>query len=53
MIYTVESLAEYLKLNKQTIYNWVHKKKIPYLKLGGTIRFTEEMINEWLEEHIK
>lgn len=25
---------EYLKVNKQTIYNWVNKKEIPFTKIG-------------------
>jgi len=26
--------AEYVKVNKQTIYNWVNKKEIPFTKIG-------------------
>jgi len=31
----VEDLAKYLKLQKQTIYNWLNQRKITGIKIGG------------------
>ena len=50
-ILSITELAEKLKLAKQTIYQWVSMKKIPYYKLGNRVLFSEKAINEWLEEH--
>jgi len=45
----VTELAEYLKVNKQTIYNWVNKKEIPFTKIGDLLRFDKEEIDRWLK----
>jgi len=45
----VTELAEYLKVNKQTIYNWVNKKGIPFVKIGDLLRFDKDEINRWLK----
>jgi len=44
----VDELAAYLKLEKQTIYNWLHEKKISGIKVGHVWRFDKEMIDKWL-----
>jgi excisionase family DNA binding protein len=42
-------LAEMLNIKKKTIYEWVRQRKIPYIKLGGLIRFDPEEIEKWVE----
>ena len=44
----IEELAAYLKLEKQTIYNWLHEKKISGIKVGHVWRFDKNAIDEWL-----
>ncbi len=44
----VEELAKYLKLRKQTIYNWLNQKKISGIKIGGVWRFDKREIDLWL-----
>ncbi len=46
----VDDLAKYLKLQKQTIYNWLHQRKISGIKLGGVWRFNRKDIDRWLRE---
>lgn len=46
----VDDLARYLKLQKQTIYNWLHQRKISGIKLGGVWRFNRKEIDKWLRE---
>jgi excisionase family DNA binding protein len=43
-----DELAKYLKLEKQTIYNWLHQKKISGMKVGHVWRFDKKAIDEWL-----
>ena len=31
----IDELADYLKLKKQTIYNWLNQRKISGIKVGG------------------
>jgi len=45
----VDELADYLKLKKQTIYNWLHEGKISGIKVGGVWRFDREEIDSWLK----
>ena len=44
----VDELARYLKLQKQTIYNWLSQRKISGIKLGGVWRFDKREIDRWL-----
>ena len=47
---TIEDLAEYLKVTRRTIYEWVKHDKIPAIKLIGQWRFKKEKIDAWLED---
>ena len=49
-ILTMDELATYLSTAKQTIYGWVHHKKIPYHKqpTGRKTYFLKEEIDKWL-----
>lgn len=44
----IEELADYLRLQKQTIYNWLNQGKIAGIKVGGVWRFDRKDIDEWL-----
>ena len=45
----VDELAQYLKLRRQTIYNWLHQKKIAGIKVGGVWRFDRREVDAWLK----
>ena len=47
----VDDLAKYLKLQKQTIYNWLNQRKISGIKIGGVWRFDKQEIDKWLKSH--
>lgn len=44
----VDELADYLRLKKQTIYNWLHQGKISGIKVGGVWRFDQKEVDAWL-----
>ena len=46
---TIEEVADYLRVKKRTIYDWLKKGKIPAVKTVGQWRFQKEKINAWLE----
>ena len=45
----IDELAEYLKLKKQTIYNWLNQGKISGIKVGGVWRFDRKDVDNWLK----
>ncbi|MBA7639633.1 hypothetical protein ES703_47293 [subsurface metagenome] len=45
---TIQELSQILKISKKTIYGWVHDNYVPYMKLGGAVRFRERDIEIWL-----
>jgi excisionase family DNA binding protein len=47
---SVDELADYLGLQKQTIYNWLHQKKISGIKIGKVWRFDKKNIDDWLKK---
>jgi excisionase family DNA binding protein len=47
-LFTVESLADYLKATPQTVYRYVNAREIPFFKVGKFIRFRKAEIDVWL-----
>lgn len=47
-----DELAKYLRLEKQTIYNWLHQKKISGIKVGHVWRFDKRSIDRWLHSNM-
>jgi len=45
----LDELADYLRLQKQTIYNWLHQGKISGIKVGGVWRFDRKELDVWLK----
>lgn len=45
----VDELANYLRLKKQTIYNWLSQGKISGIKMGGVWRFDRKEVDAWLK----
>ncbi len=45
----IEELAKYLGISKGTLYVWVCHRKIPYLKIGGSVKFDLREIESWLK----
>jgi len=45
---TIDEVADYLRVKRRTIYDWVKKGKIPAIKTIGQWRFEKEKIDTWL-----
>jgi excisionase family DNA binding protein len=46
-IYTVKEVAEYFKVSKQTVHNWIYQKKLNTTSTpGGELRITETEIKK-------
>ena len=44
----VKQLSEKLNIAQSTIYEWVRKRKIPFIKLSICVRFDPERIEEFM-----
>ena len=49
---TVEDVAALLKVEKQLVYKLKRDKKIPFIKIGGVIRFRRVDVDQWIEQSI-
>lgn len=50
-LYTVNELAEALKVSEVWLYRLVREDKIPYVRVAGkAVRFKESEIEEWIEK---
>jgi len=47
---TAKDVAELLQCSLQHIYNLVWRGEIPFVKIGGLLRFRREQLTEWLNE---
>lgn len=45
---TIDDVAGLLKISKSTLYRWVNKREIPFVKLGGKLRFNEDEIKTFI-----
>jgi len=48
---TAKQVSEWLRVHQNTIYVWVTRREIPFLKLpGNTTRFPRIKIETWLQK---
>ena len=45
---TAAEVAELLRVEVATIYVWTSKRKIPFRKVGGRLRFDREEVIRWI-----
>ena len=45
--------AEFLRISKSTLYEWVHQGKIECIKTGGRLKFKKEVLEAWLEKNTR
>jgi excisionase family DNA binding protein len=49
LLFTVKTLAKYLAVSDQWVYERVHSREIPFIKVGKFPRFRKSDIDRWLE----
>jgi excisionase family DNA binding protein len=50
---TAAEVAKYLNLGNKTIRNWTSEGKIPFVKLGSSVRYPKERIDNWIKSKEK
>ena len=49
---TVDEAASYLRLAPWTLRHWVCQKKIPYVRLGRTVRFRRRDMERFVSQNV-
>lgn len=48
---TAKELEALLKIDVKTIYSYVQRGLIPYVKIQSNVRFVRQQIFDWIGEH--
>ena len=46
--FSVDEIAAYLGVKRDTVYKWIERKKMPSHKVGRLWKFRKEEIDEWI-----
>ena len=46
-----EEIAKYCSVSKQTIFRWQKHFKFPHKKIGRSIRYLQDEVDEWVRDH--
>ena len=46
---SVEQIADYLGINRDTVYKWIERKNMPSHKVGRLWKFKKGQIDDWIE----
>ena len=50
-LYTKKDLSSKLKLSVSTLDNHMKENKLPYIKFGKSVRFTDSDVREYIRKH--
>jgi excisionase family DNA binding protein len=50
---SVSQAANHITLAKSTLYEYVHYRKIPFIKIGQRIVFETAALDKWMKKHAK
>lgn len=48
---TIQEVAAYTGLSTHTLYTMVSQRRVPYVKLGGALRFNPDELDKWIKEN--
>ena len=52
VLLTTEQVANYLKIDKFTVYRLVAQKRLPAFKVGNQWRFKKGLLEAWLRKNM-
>ena len=53
MYLTIQQVSQFLGLHPMTVYKLAREHHLPAYKLGGKWRFSQGLIEKWLEQGMK
>lgn len=48
---TMVEASEYLGVSKLTLYGWVSARKLSFIKVGRLVKFKQEHLDKWIDQH--
>jgi excisionase family DNA binding protein len=48
---TVQDAAKFLAISKSTLYGWVYQRRIPFVKVGGALRFELAELQKYVQSN--
>ena len=48
-LWTIDDVAEYLRVKASVVKYWIHNERLPCMKIGKHLRFDPEDVREWVE----
>jgi excisionase family DNA binding protein len=48
-IMSIAQAAEYLDISEYTLREWTRLRKIPHMKVNGSIRFRKSKLDRWMD----
>lgn len=48
---TLGEASAYMGLSRLTLYEWVSKRKIEYIKIGRLVKFSQRTLDSWIDSH--
>ncbi|AMV35263.1 Helix-turn-helix domain protein [Pirellula sp. SH-Sr6A] len=45
---SVEEIADYLGIKRDTVYKWIDRKKMPAHKVGSLWKFKRNEVDDWV-----
>ncbi len=50
-LFSIKEAAAYTGLSVHTLYTMVSQRRIPFVKVGGALRFDLALLDEWIKQH--
>jgi len=47
----MDECSVYLDVKKNTLYQWVHQRRIPHLKFGRRVKFDLRELEGWIKKN--
>jgi len=47
--FSVDEIADYLGVKRDTLYKWIERKRLPAHKLGRLWKFRKEEVDKWIK----
>ena len=48
---SIKETAAYTRLSVHTLYTMVSQRRIPFVKVGRSLRFDLALLDEWIKQH--